>query len=51
MAGARSWRQCAEAMTVASTDSSLLTDGCRLAYGTAEFKSADVALTRADVVF
>src|SRR5260370_13584627 len=51
MAGARSWRQGAEAITVASADSSLVTDGCRLAYGTAEFKSTDVVLTRADGLF
>ncbi len=36
---------------MASTDSSLLTGGCRLAYGTAEFKSTDVVLNRADGLF
>jgi len=36
---------------VAKADSSLLTDGCRLVYGTAEFKSGNVVLTRADEVF
>jgi hypothetical protein len=36
---------------VARTDSSSLTDGCRLVYGTAEFKSGNVVLTRAHEVF